>query len=194
MNNLPSPRTKIIDAGLKALLAHGYAATGLGPLLASVQVPKGSFYYFFASKEALAVAVLDAYSERYASLRRATFADASRSPLQRLRAYFDTLERDVAEQGGCLYAALAQSVPAASTTLHARVAAEFRRWEDALAGLVLEAQRAGEIDASLDPQQTAAFLIDAYEGAVVRARAGDAAAGFARFRKFALGALTAQTR
>lgn len=54
--------------------------TGIAPLLASVAVPQGSFYLFFASKEEFAGAVLEAYRD----LRQTMFSDTTRSPLTRL--------------------------------------------------------------------------------------------------------------
>lgn len=189
----PSPtRKKIIDAGVKALLAQGYGGTGIGPLLASVKVPKGSFYHFFASKEAFASAVLADYVAHYEAMRQAFFADTTRSPLARLTAYIDQLEQEVLSEhpfGGCLYGALAQTAPTLSPALRVQIAAIFARWEQQLGALLAQAQAAGEIDAALDPAEAAAYLIDAYEGAVVRARAGDGAAAFARLRRFALRAL-----
>lgn len=191
MESKSPTREKIVAAGRRAMLAHGYDGTGLGPLLASVAVPKGSFYHFFASKEEFAGAVLAAYAEHYRQLRQAQFADAALSPMARLERSLEHLEADsISEQGvaGCLYGVLAQAVPALGEDLRAQLKAVFALWEQDLAALIAEAQQAGELDAGLDPAEAAAYVIDAYEGAVIRARAGDAAA-FARFRKFALAAL-----
>jgi len=194
MKNPTPTRERIIDAGLKSLLAHGYDATGIGPLLASIDVPKGSFYHFFSSKEDFAGAVLEAYGDRYRKMREAIFADGSRGPIERLNAYFDMLEQEVMAEhpaGGCLYGMLAHSAPALNAELRDRLAASFTRWECDLGQLLGEAQRAGEMDRDLDPLEIAAYLIDVYEGVVIRARVCDRSAAFGRFRKFALGSLAA---
>lgn len=191
MESKSPTREKIVAAGRRAMLAHGYDGTGLGPLLASVAVPKGSFYHFFASKEEFAGAVLAAYAEDYRQLRQAQFADTALSPMTRLERNLEHLEAEsISEQGvaGCLYGVLAQAAPALGEDLRAQLKAVFALWEQDLAALIAEAQQAGELDAGLDPAEAAAYVIDAYEGAVIRARAGDAAA-FARFRTFTLAAL-----
>jgi TetR/AcrR family transcriptional repressor of nem operon len=195
MKNQTPTRERIIDAGLKALLAQGYDATGIGPLLASIDVPKGSFYHFFSSKEAFASAVLEAYGERYREITEAIFADGARSPMGRLNAYFDMLEQEIMAEhplGGCLYGMLAHSAPALNAELHGKLAASFTRWERDLGQLLGEAQRAGEMDPGLDPIEVAAYLIDVYEGVVIRARVCDRSAAFGRFRKFALGSFVAK--
>lgn len=169
------------------MLEQGYEGTGIGPLLASVAVPKGSFYHFFASKEDFAAAVLTSYAEQYRQQRQALFADTALSPLARIERHLVQVELDSAEAAvpGCLYGALAHAAPGLGEELRRQLAEVFAAWEQDLAGLIAEAQQEGEVEGGLDPAETAAHLIDLYEGAVIRARAGDGPAAFARFRKFA---------
>lgn len=187
-----STREKIVAAGRKAMLEQGYEGTGLGPLLASVAVPKGSFYHFFPSKEAFAAAVLDAYAGEYRVQRQALFADRGLSPLARIERHLLRLEEETMAEGevvGCLYGILALAAPGLGAELREKLTQVFASWERDLAALIGEAQQAGELDPGLDPVAAAAFVIDAYEGAVLRARAGDGAAAFARFRSFTRAAL-----
>lgn len=186
-----STREKIVAAGRRAMLEQGYEGTGLGPLLASIAVPKGSFYHFFPSKEAFASAVLEAYAGQYRSQRRALFADAALTPLARLERHLEKLVEDTMAEGdvaGCLYGVLALAAPGLGEDLKARLADVFSSWEADLAALIGEAQQAGEVDAGLDATDAAAYIIDLYEGAVLRARAGDGAA-FDRLTRFALATL-----
>jgi len=170
------------------MLEQGYEGTGIGPLLASVAVPKGSFYHFFASKEHFAAAVLEAYAEQYRQQRQELFADPALGPLARIERHLVQVERDSmmdAEVPGCLYGVLSQAVPSLGEDLRAQLEGAFAAWEQDLAALIAQAQQEGEVEGGLDPAETAAHLIDLYEGAVIRARAGDGPAAFARFRKFA---------
>jgi AcrR family transcriptional regulator len=57
-----------------SLSRHCYDGVGIGPVLSAVNVPKGSFYHFFRSKEDFAIAVLEAYVARYASHRPLHFS------------------------------------------------------------------------------------------------------------------------
>ncbi|MBS7552352.1 TetR family transcriptional regulator C-terminal domain-containing protein [Ancylobacter dichloromethanicus] len=188
-----STRDKIVAAGRTAMLEQGYAGTGIGPLLASVAVPKGSFYHFFASKEDFAAAVLDSYSAQYRQQRQELFADEGLSPLARIERHLVQVERDAAADASvtsCLLGALAQASPGLGAELRERLNAAFAAWEQDLAALIAEAQRAGEVDPALDPVEAAAHVIDTFEGAVIRARAGDGPAAFARFRTFMQATLT----
>ena len=197
MNHDSDARALLIKAGLQALTTHGYDGVGLGAILRTASVPKGSFYYYFKSKEDFAGAVLDAYEQHYIEMRRVILADTSRSPLQRLKDYFDELERIHVSEiplGGCLYGVLAQTVAVRSPEFRDKLSAVFATWDGQLQGLIEQAQAAGEVDRHFDAQDAASFLIEAYEGALIRMKVDGGAAAFDRFRRFALGALTPKPR
>lgn len=182
-------RERLIAEGLKALVLKGFDGIGLNAILQSAGVPKGSFYYFFKSKEEFATAILDAYEDHYVAMRDKIFKDTSCSPLQRLRNYFDAVERlHLAEAplAGCLFGVLSQTAAARSSEFRARLALVFSRWEGQLRALLEEAQVVGEVDPSLDPKEVAAFLIDCYEGTLVRMKVDGNQRAFSRFQRRAL--------
>ncbi len=73
--------------------------------------------------------------------------------------------------------------------LRAKLAEAYRSWENSIAGLLQEAEKAGELRAGVDPQMAAVELIDAYEGAIIRVKLNDDLEAFARFRKLAIAKL-----
>jgi len=56
-----SPRDHLIDVGVGLMHQNGYNATGLTDILKAADVPKGSFYHHFGSKEDFAAAALERY-------------------------------------------------------------------------------------------------------------------------------------
>ena len=58
-------RAKLLDQGVAFLTEYGYHGSGLQDILAAVKVPKGSFYHYFASKEAFGAAVIAHYIEPF---------------------------------------------------------------------------------------------------------------------------------
>jgi TetR/AcrR family transcriptional repressor of nem operon len=168
-------RAALIEHGTRLMLRSGYAGTGLVELLRAAGVPKGSFYHHFESKEAFGVELAEHYyawhDQRLASL----LAEKERSPLERLRSYFELLMRRAREASpearGCLLAMLALEMAGSSESLRATVSDAFRRWQARLAELLRQAQVAGELAPEQDPQPLAAMLVEAWEGALMRARA-----------------------
>ncbi len=92
----------------------------------------------------------------------------------------------------CLYGVLAQTVSLRSPEFREKLAAMFAAWGTQLQLLLNEAQAAGEVDPRLDPKDAAAFLIEAYEGALIRMKVDGGSAAFDRFKRFALGALSSR--
>ncbi len=185
-------RQKLICEGLKGLIAHGYEGVGIGPILARVDVPKGSFYHFFKSKDDFVGAIIEYYAEIWEAQRNDIFGDQRLSPLQRLDVYFGVLESQLREEhpsGGCLFGALGQTVSGRSSVLRAKLAKAYRSWESSIARLLEEAEVAGELRDGIDPHMAAGELVDAYEGAIIRVKLNDDLEGFARFRTLALAKL-----
>jgi TetR/AcrR family transcriptional regulator, transcriptional repressor for nem operon len=168
-------RADLLEQGTQLMLRSGYAGTGLVELLQAAGVPKGSFYNHFGSKEAFGVAVVLHYYGWHDRLLTSLTAESDRSPLERLRSYFERLlERAVdasPQVRGCLMGMLALEMAGSSEPLRASVSDAFRRWQARLAELLRQAQVAGELAPEHDPQPLAAMLIESWEGALMRARA-----------------------
>lgn len=195
-NNNPT-RDRLIAEGLKSLVLHGFEGVGLNAILHAAGVPKGSFYYFFKSKEDFARAVLDAYERRADEQQGAIFKDLLRSPMQRLRDYFDVIGRGhlaEAPLGGCLFGVLSQTAAARSPEFKARLAQVFSTWEAELAELLEEAKSAGEVDPDLDTSEAAAFLIDSFEGMLIRLKVDGNRNALRRFQRMAIEPLATKKR
>ena len=58
-------RQHIIDVARTLITHKGYSAVGLAEIVKAAGVPKGSFYYYFQSKEEFAEALLENYFTHY---------------------------------------------------------------------------------------------------------------------------------
>jgi TetR/AcrR family transcriptional repressor of nem operon len=105
-------RQHIIDVA-KSLMTHkGYTAVGLAEVVSAAGVPKGSFYYYFKSKEEFGAALLDEYFCEYLG-RVETVMTRSGSGAEKLLAYFDYwIETQGADhpEGKCLVVKLGPEV------------------------------------------------------------------------------------
>src|SRR5471032_2506620 len=91
MGRTSDAKEKILDAARALIELRGYSALGVAEICKSAGVPKGSFYYFFESKEVLALAVID----EHWVVQRLDWERIMRSdtqPLQRLRQLFEETE------------------------------------------------------------------------------------------------------
>ena len=58
-NDYTDVRQHILDTGRSIILGKGFSAVGLNEILATAQVPKGSFYHYFKSKEVFGEAMVE---------------------------------------------------------------------------------------------------------------------------------------
>ena len=82
-------RQHILTTAYPIILGKGFAAVGLSEILSAAQVPKGSFYHYFESKEQFGCALLENYFDQYLLSIDDVLQDDDRPPLLRLLAYFE---------------------------------------------------------------------------------------------------------
>jgi TetR/AcrR family transcriptional repressor of nem operon len=167
----PNLRENILAAGLDALHGRGFNATSVQDITQAAGVPKGSFYNHFASKEELGAAVVELYAQKFARYG-AILADAHVAPLSRIRRYFEAIIAAVRFPGspGCLLGNFGAELSNQSAPIRQNVSTTFDAWTQGLAAVIEEAQNAGDVKKDIAPQAVAAFVIDAWEGAVLRSK------------------------
>jgi TetR/AcrR family transcriptional repressor of nem operon len=86
---MATARQKLLDAALSVIRTKGYAATTIDELCAKAGVAKGSFFYHFKGKEAVAVAAAEYWSEVTGALFAAAPYHRHADPLDRVLGYVD---------------------------------------------------------------------------------------------------------
>jgi TetR/AcrR family transcriptional repressor of nem operon len=169
---LHATKRRLLDVGLATLLERGYNATGIQDLLVATGVPKGSFYHHFASKEDFALQVVDRYVAELHGLLDQALGEADRTPVERVRLYFERLLAMYAGQGylGSLLGLLGQELAAVNTAFRRRIEGALDGIARRLADTLDEARRRGDLPADADPLQTANLILDCWEGAALRSR------------------------
>ena len=166
-------RAELIRSGLEHLTEIGFTASGLDKILKNVGVPKGSFYFYFKSKEAFGHAVLDSYANYFANKLDSCLLDSSVPPLQRIRNFVDDARHGIARhqfKRGCLVGNLGQEVDLLPDSFRPLLIAIFQSWQQRIAACLREAQLAGELASAADCDALAEFFWIGWEGAVSRSR------------------------
>ena len=165
-------REQLLSAGLVTLHRVGFNATSVQDITDAAGVPKGSFYNHFESKEALGAEAVRAYVERNAA-RLDALRDPNVPALLRLRQYFVGLNELFGRNGsmsGCLLGNFGAELSGQSALIRECVGGAFEQQTRALAVAIAEAQKAGEISNDIPPKSLASFLINSWQGAVMRAK------------------------
>jgi TetR/AcrR family transcriptional regulator, transcriptional repressor for nem operon len=170
----PSTREHLLEIGLERLRSTGYTATGVKEVLDLANVPKGSFYHYFESKEAFAGEVFQRYADGEMQRAERILGDRKVSPLKRLRKYFEELISVYGQAGaisGCLVGSLSLEVADHSPKLRSQLQTVFGGWQQGIADVLREAIDRGDLPRSTRPDELAGFLLNSYEGALVRMKA-----------------------
>ena len=169
-----STRDHLLQVGLRRMRSMGYASTGVKEILDEADVPKGSFYHHFASKEAFAEEVLTLYVRGENERGEKILRDGKAAPLKRLRRYFEELIAvygPTASISGCLIGNLSLEMADHSDAIQSLLHLSFSNWQAGIAGVLQEAIDRGDLARSSKPQELAAFLLNSYEGALLRSKA-----------------------
>jgi TetR/AcrR family transcriptional repressor of nem operon len=169
----PSVRDKIVRAGVAQFHRVGFNGSSVEDITLLAEVPKGSFYNHFKSKEDLAAEVVDRY---FAQGSHAMLGDTAVPPVTRLKRHFAALSKAFVDSGykkGCLLGNFSSELADHSAAVRHRLETAFDEWMTLIANVIAEAQEAGEVDSKLKPEQLAGFLLSAFEGSLLRARAAN---------------------
>jgi TetR/AcrR family transcriptional regulator, transcriptional repressor for nem operon len=166
-------RERLLEAGVRTFSKAGFNGCSVQDITDAAGVPKGSFYNHFESKEALGAAALQHYWTDGACDQLKILTRPDMSPRERLRTYFEEATAEMAQIGftcGCLVGNMAAELSDHSPIIAIQLSAIFLGWSGQVAECIRAAQAAGEIESNADPDQLAAFVLNAWEGAVLRAR------------------------
>jgi len=106
-------REHLLATGQRIMAGKGFSAVGLKEILDESDVPKGSFYYYFTSKEAFGVAMLESYFDAYLAELDETLNQSGISYAQRLINYWRNWQESQSFydcQGKCLAVKLGAEV------------------------------------------------------------------------------------
>jgi TetR/AcrR family transcriptional repressor of nem operon len=191
----PGTRDNLIQAGLELIHAEGYSASGIQGIVEQADVPKGSFYTYFASKEAFGSEVIDAYSNRGLAKLRSFLGNADLTPRARLEAYFDdriAVFRRSNFARGCLLGNFSAEAADHSVTIREQLAKHFKSWSTVFEQCISEGQKMGEISAEFSATSLADFLLNSWEGALLRMRADKNDVALTEFKTIVFGSLIRQ--
>jgi TetR/AcrR family transcriptional regulator, transcriptional repressor for nem operon len=180
-------REKIIHKGAQLIHAQGYKATGLQQILDVAGIPKGSFYFYFKSKDDFGCAVIDYFTRTIGEIFTGLLRDARITPLERLNKLLDYYESAFKKSGatlGCPIGNLSLELADANEELrkHLQVAIEGFITEIELC--LEEAKKSRQLPVGLNTADTARFIFHGLEGAILHMKVAKSIEPVRTFRRY----------
>jgi TetR/AcrR family transcriptional repressor of nem operon len=162
-------RNAILEIGMKLFIERGFNACSVQDITEAAGVPKGSFYNHFKSKEALAAEILTEYGK--GTTDRSILTNPEVPALTRLKKHFAALNEYFSRcNDGCLVGKFMAEVSDDTPQIRARLLSVLNVWGEQISSAIAQGQEQGSIRKDLKADVLAAFLIDSYEGAILRTR------------------------
>lgn len=171
-------RTRLLDVGLAAFAKRGYHGTGIKEIVDTANVPKGSFYNYFKSKEDYGIAIVLRHSAEFWLKWHTSAAEHPDDPLLVLRGCFAAMlsdHIDCSVNTFCVVAHVAAEMCEASSKCRSAMTAVLKEWRENLACFITRAQQAGQIRTDVDADQLATLFWDAWQGALLRMKMQESA-------------------
>jgi len=168
-------RENLIEVGLQLIRSSGYTATGINQVLEAAEVPKGSFYHHFGTKDEFVMEVIRRYAAGEQERLEKLLNGPEVSPLKKLRRYFKDLIATYGRRGGpiagCLLGNLSLEISGQNAEIRNLLRQAFDGWQSAIAKTIREAMEKRELPKTTKADDMAALLVNGWEGAQVRAKA-----------------------
>ncbi len=165
-------REALIEAGIEQLSVHGYHGTGIKQILDEVGVPKGSFYNFFASKEAFVVEVIGHYNQDLLN-QLSQFINGEGKNLntvEQLRAIYRYSLKQYESHNfkrSCLVGSIASEISAESEMCRIELEHSMKQWLAVFSDLFKQGQQQGLMRDDMSSRDIAGLYWSAWEGALI---------------------------
>ncbi len=162
---LTETRQQIVQRAAEIISRQGYHRSSVDEIVRAADVCKGNFYYYFPSKTALGLAVIDAWADEFFDLVVFPSLSAPAEPLARLERFIDVAVEAQRQNGylGCPLGRMALEMGDLDEAFRERLEAVFHRWCSSLAEVLSE----GGADR---PAEQARFIMATLEGALLLAK------------------------
>ena len=178
-------KLKILAIGADIIHEKGFNNTGLNEILKAAEVPKGSFYFYFDSKDDFGLALIDYYVEQLKNLYRKNGLMKIERPDERLFSFFDIVMNFMEGQGfrkGCPIGNLVQEMSDLNEDFRVKLESVFSKSADFIQRCLEEGMEVGIFKKTDAVREQAEFIFNSFEGAIMRAKLSKDNKAFLHFK------------
>lgn len=178
MSGINDTQTKLIHTATQLFYNKSYSTVGINEICQTAGVKKGSFYYFFSSKQVLAMSIIDnLWNDFYDGFLSMVLFEAEQPVPERFYQFFaltaskaDRQKEQGAPIRGCHFGNLAVELSTQDEILRNELANVFAEWMKGFAQALEIGIERQEISAEIDLSTQAQQILVIFEGAAVLAK------------------------
>lgn len=157
-------KSEIVAIAADLIHEYGYNNIGIKKILDEANIPKGSFYHYFQSKEDLALSVIEFHIDNTKKI----LGQVDRS-VEGLRDFFNVFFKRLEEmeyKKGCPIGNLILELADLKESYRDKLLEWLKFLEDEITDILKET----ELEIKTDPRALASFIISSLEGAIMKAK------------------------
>lgn len=165
-------RQHIIDVARTLITHKGYSAVGLAEIVKAAGIPKGSFYYYFQSKEVFAEALLEHYFSNYLIQvdEQLRGAEPARERLLHYFSFWKMTQGADLPESKCLVVKLGAEVCDRYDSMRSVLAKGTREIVGRISTCIRQGQQDGSLPGDADAEDLAEELYQLWLGASLMAK------------------------
>ncbi len=164
-------KLRLLEIGAHIILLKGYNSTGIKEILDKAGIPKGSFYFYFKSKEAYGLEILDYYSIQVLSLLEQNLNNIEETIPIRIKTFFNDFLNPFCEldfKGGCPFGNIALEMADLNEAFRTKIKSIFDLMITQIAQKIQEGIEKGEIKEVDDSRAISEFIFFSWEGIIMQ--------------------------
>lgn len=180
-------RELIIEKGLELMCVNGVENTGIKEIADATGILKGSFYNYFENKEEFVKELLENYAIQIFKITENILTNDQLTPIKRLELIFDQFWGNISTKcgygRGCFLGNCSQEIGDTNINLSQYVNKAFLMHKKLYMSCIDEAKEKGEIKSTLNTDQLAEFIINSWQGVLLRAKSAKNCEAYESFKE-----------
>ena len=179
---------RILEKGAQLVRENGFNNTGLNDILKAAKIPKGSFYYYFESKEDFGLKMIE---HLHSGISRAFYGylaeESDTAPLELLRSFFAEFRESFMSDDhkcGCPIGNISQEMAATNPRFREKLSDVFSDIMKPVELCLDRAVESGELNPSINTAEMAEFIINSWQGALIYLKVADCERPLVLFEKY----------
>lgn len=166
-------KDKITETAYELFRSFGYNGTSIDMLIKTAGVSKSNFYYYFESKEELALKILEIHLKHQEKLISESLLNRDINPLERfIKFYVEGIyaKREVFLHTGSFLAQMAFEQGSKNERFRSVIDTFFEKTEAGVEVCVQDCQELGMLQEEVNAKLVSQFLISQFKGAMIMAK------------------------
>lgn len=188
----------ILEKGAEVVRKHGFNNTSLRMILYETGIPKGSFYYYFKTKEIFGIRLIEYLHTSIMPVFRSLLINEGETdlePFERLRSFFGYFRSNFTGEetmSGCPIGNISQEMAALNPKFRAKLTEVFDDITSPISKCLQQAMDQGALSADQDPWELASFIVNSWQGALIALKVRNTAEPLITFEKYVFDQLLKQ--